>query len=506
MHFPFFSDMRTRPEDPVESDIDRLTIQSFIGSWTQQNPFSVRMSSVTPIKVRGKKQNSNDLRHSLRNLHPAGVGKHYLPTISTPPTSTEKSCQVSSTTNLMSRNSRYLSSIESLPTELLEDIFFRDLNVSLPQASPVIGSKLSSKHVKSRVTFSFLSSPSSTEYPSASTALFRTLSEQAEAQSKILSLNWMNLQFLKDMIPDFIVHTLVRELGARKIRWMRDGAVVSSKSIPLIHQYLKDNSWRLDDEAPSGLPVYWEFECLLERGHPTKDSAPRRSANDTDTKAVLLGIGLRDGLVTLRNPYENERWGYLREYPELSSSKWRIICGVEGCRIPEKLLHGPWTEEKCEFLEIVTRGSATVDWVGTTDGETAKEGLLQAIEEQNPRAVDALITRIGSRIPNDSCLTQYYPSKEARESNIREISFYADTPVRRGVGIIPTAEHLRKAAAFDACRTMLEQALNSAADSDVYDNDEKGIRYIRIRDRFIAKYNNEAPAPWRPWERTLARS
>lgn len=40
-----------------------------------------------------------------------------------------------------------MSSLEKLPTELLQDIFFCCMNLDLPRSSPIIGGKLSSESV-----------------------------------------------------------------------------------------------------------------------------------------------------------------------------------------------------------------------------------------------------------------------------------------------------------------------------------------------------------------------
>ena len=284
----------------------------------------------------------------------------------------------------------------------------------------------------------------------------------------------MNLPFLKDIIPTYIVKTLVKELESRKIRWMGDGPVVSSECEPLIRQYLKDNEWRLDVEPRSGLPAYWEVVW----DHPI----PGSCANADGHGAIRLGIGLRDGLVTLRNPIECERIHIAQDRLWMPRCRWRILCGVEGCRIPEKLLHGPWTEEKCEFLEIAIRGNASVDWVGTTDGEIAKEGFQQALEEGNPRAVRALGVRLMPFAPSDSLSTTYYPSEEARDLGKYEDSLYTDTPLRKGVGVHVTAKDLRKAAAVDDDRKTLLNVLLSVRglrDDDCFDK----TRYIWVSDK-----------------------
>lgn len=47
----------------------------------------------------------------------------------------------------MALNTTQLATIESMPTELLPDIFVASLNPNLPLASPTIAQKLSSQHV-----------------------------------------------------------------------------------------------------------------------------------------------------------------------------------------------------------------------------------------------------------------------------------------------------------------------------------------------------------------------
>lgn len=416
-------------------------------------------TSMTPIKVRGKKQAKFKCPVDAL-LNPYSKGKRPLSPASAIPIPAKRSCQAAGHLNSKAETVKHAPSLESLPTELLEKVFFFCLNVSLPQASLVIGHKLASHHVKSQLTLRVLSSPSSTDYPCDLAAVFPTLREQAEAQSAILRLKWMTLPFLRGLIPEYIVKTLARELGAQKLRWMGNGPLVSATSEPWIRQYLNDNAYRLDEIPMQGLPAFWEINWAIPHHDSPADTASGRLSIDGDSRAINVGIGLRDGLVAL---------GVLRaealQYNDLeeglvSVNRWRILCGVEGCRIPEKLLHGPWTEEKCEFLEIAIRGNCSVDWVGTLSGEIAKEGLLQALEEQNARAVQALVAR---KSPIDSCKTCYYPDKESRALNRHQLSTYQDVPVRRGVGIIPTTEHIRKAlTAKDYNRDIVDLLLQAA--------------------------------------------
>lgn len=284
----------------------------------------------------------------------------------------------------------------------------------------------------------------------------------------------MTLPFLRDLIPEFIVKTLVRELAARNIPWKGQVPVLSPAFEPSIRQYVEDNAYHLNDLEPEGLPAYreidWQADPATLKGL-SKHWGKAWIKNDVGlwvfataiSETIYVGIGLQDGLVTLGNPYRAPDHTISVPHSRVSFSRWRILCGVEGCRIPNKLLHGPWIDEKCEFLEIAIRGGASVDWISSTSGEVANDGLLQAIEERNARAVRALLPRLH---PPDS-----FPIYTPGGTTIGVCFDYREVPARRGVGVIATTEHLRKAVVEGSCQEDVIEALLQAPSStiDTYD-------------------------------------
>jgi hypothetical protein len=57
-------------------------------------------------------------------------------------------------------------------------------------------------------------------------------------------------------------------------------------------------------------------------------------------------------------------------------------------RLPKKLLRGPWTTDKVQFLQfLLWTTSMTVDWNDAETRETAIKGRLQAMRERNLDAV-----------------------------------------------------------------------------------------------------------------------
>ncbi|CAI6262430.1 unnamed protein product [Periconia digitata] len=88
-------------------------------------------------------------------------------------------------------------------------------------------------------------------------------------------------------------------------------------------------------------------------------------------------------------------------------TKVTYLSFAEGFKIPEKLLHGPWTEGKASLLYVLVSLGGEVDWEGTVAGELAKEGIKEAIKEKNEHAVAALSVLLGVRQAIDKATLRY---------------------------------------------------------------------------------------------------
>ncbi len=75
--------------------------------------------------------------------------------------------------------------------------------------------------------------------------------------------------------------------------------------------------------------------------------------------------------------------------------------------IPEKLLHGPWTEDKASLLYVLVSLNGEIDWKGSMAGEVAKTGMKEAIKEGNEHAVAALAVLLGVPKAINTELLQY---------------------------------------------------------------------------------------------------
>lgn len=420
--------------------------------------------SMTPIKVRGKRFSvqKDSSKHSIDSLlNPYSRGKHSI----SPPAShlsifwAKLRRYTNTRSENVGRHARFAAPLEQLPTELLEIIFFHNLNLSLPQASPVIGSKLASEHVKTQLVLRVCSAGTPKTFPCEQAALFPAIKDHAEAQSAILQMRWMTLSFLRQLIPDYITKTLVRELGERRLQWLGKGPPVTKESESAIRQYLEDfarlTKRNQDDPQVFGF-VSWRIE-----------NPPRY---------IRISFSLHDGIVIIEERRIHRLENFTQHVRLLSADRhqWRIFCGINGCRVPDKLLHAPWTTDKCDFLEMVIKGNATVDWVNTTSGEIADLGLTQALQEGNARATRLLVTRAGSGNPQG---LWGFPCSTSSSDDILPISpgpwprqnlfQHGNAFHMSGVGVVPQTRHLRIAVFEEGCQRDTVAILLEAEDTNI---------------------------------------
>lgn len=88
-------------------------------------------------------------------------------------------------------------------------------------------------------------------------------------------------------------------------------------------------------------------------------------------------------------------------------TKVTYLSFAEGFRIPQKLLHGPWTEDKASLLYVLVSLGGEIDWEGSVAGELAKDGIRDAIRERNERAVAALSVLLGVRQAIDTATLRF---------------------------------------------------------------------------------------------------
>ncbi|KAL8956017.1 MAG: hypothetical protein Q9193_006330 [Seirophora villosa] len=278
---------------------------------------------MTPVRIRGKKGQKARLR-ALRQQRADQTPSEASDMLDSPPP-------------------RPLSTLESLPTELLESIFLYSLDVNLPRASLTLGKALSSTHVKHKILQFLLTNRG---IPRDETLLFGKL------QSQLLTCRWLDLASFHRATAATITSFLEKHLDEDVTGFFNlDLPHVFTPTIAQLVSYVFAHPCK-PDEHQIGC---WSLGSL-EGGNHVEIS--RTSAWTSSTNKL----------------YEFE------VSPD--------------CVMPTKLLHKPWTAEKMEFFGILMHAGASLDPCGSNAAEVLEQSLQEAIIEGNPGVVK-LLRRVG---------------------------------------------------------------------------------------------------------------
>ncbi|EEA26850.1 conserved hypothetical protein [Talaromyces marneffei ATCC 18224] len=241
--------------------------------------------------------------------------------------------------------------LECLPPELLEKIFFHSLAINLPRASPYIAGVLSKPIIyKWLIRLAFSSSnPSSRQdfftedfLPSPLDFWALPNAKRKLLQQEILECRWSTLQLFRECQREYVKHVL-RQKGA--------GLVFISA---------EDRAGLDTIEEKLSRPM--EFD---------KAESGRRGSGDLILRAKKVvhgregegegGRGRGGGEVDMRISFWFHFGGVQIREPSPVSHEidmFRLPCPPspnERPRMPDKLLHAPWTCEKLEFLTLLSQ-------------------------------------------------------------------------------------------------------------------------------------------------------
>ncbi|EEQ30287.1 conserved hypothetical protein [Microsporum canis CBS 113480] len=226
--------------------------------------------------------------------------------------------------------------IELLPAELVHKIFFQCLEFNFPRASIYIANTLSSPILYTwliRLAFSSCNR-SSRSYNIYASQHFLPLDyfyfnhlERAKLQTEILKCHWLTAPLLRKCQREYVEHV---------IRQKRPQLVISPDE---------------DQDVLSRLDQYWQN---INRFDPTP--AGKRGKGDLIIRAHSLendqpckiAIWFGFGAFQIRdlNPVFQE------------IDIFRLPCAppypAEPCRMPDRLLAAPWTEDKLELLTLLS--------------------------------------------------------------------------------------------------------------------------------------------------------
>ena len=445
---------------------------------------------LTPIRVRGKNkrtkqakiQHSNSTssrnpssfvpprkgrpRKSLRNQSSVGFKR---PGVTSPVSFPSRTGPRTST----------LSHLEQLPVEILQTILLYSLNLGLPQASPYLGRALASDHVRTELvlrTFDLVTEESDSK-------------ERGSLQSALLRQKWMTWSFLRKCHQPRLgrcAAVKLRELVLKYMPQIQESKVAEMELACANSSYFDDElqRWSLGP----GTSVF--------HGRATRDDGEESDHFWMIENGLYFTASFMPWsafFITVR-----KFSGAGHEHPWVTTVQ--ESCNLElyssSLTIPEKLLHGPWTQEKGNFLMDLFRVSAKIDWINSTSGEVASKGLEDAIREDNVHAVRALVfadstamrrpDRFGSFIPQEqTCQTRL----DLQGPWLCSSSIFWSS--RSTVGVVPTTEHLRIAVVEMNCNPHIIWALVDCAQRWAIDCDDPEIVQWALAD----KAKSHVPSP-----------
>lgn len=257
-----------------------------------------------------------------------------------------------------------LSKLESLPIELLESIFLYSQDVNLPRASLLLGRALSSSLVKHKLLRSLLTDLYPTTHDDSEEEL-----QVGKLQSRLLTCRWLDLvsyqRAFAATFTAFLEGVLERPWrGFTKLDFPSTsqsfGATDVGLFIPTIPQFV---AYLLSES------IFADFGRW--------SIGP---ANQWDISLSWNKLFVRQSQPALSIPFHVRK----------------------GCAMPTRLLHGPWTEEKKQFLYLMTLAGAALDPVGSNNLEVADQSLREAILQGDTEVVGLLREKFVSnpcRIP-----------------------------------------------------------------------------------------------------------
>lgn len=359
------------------------------------------------------------------------------------------------------------SPLERLPTEVLEMIFMHSLNLSLPRASPVLGGRLASDHMKTELfLLVFLSEGSNLRHLDYLLAILGTEGSIGNLQSEIMALKWATPAFVCAMTEPFMVRTIVHAFRSHGLGWLdKSRSVDYGGAQRAVHGDHFDKGV-LDTTKEATIDVVRRFyEHTIAGGkikegvHTQTDFREWKWPFETARRTIEMYIGYREGRMTLFGIESGK--SLPRVFLDFQSRQ--IHCAAD-FRIPTKLLHGPWSDDKCTELLRICRGGGRIDQTGSTmDEEVADAGLREAIIEENHKAIVALVGSITAYraapavIGEDdcsTCITVAFGPEQLKDK-------YCQRHIHRFcVGVTVRTEHVKLALDKDCSYSLLYTLLH----------------------------------------------
>ena len=257
---------------------------------------------------------------------------------------------------------RVKSFLDNLPTEILQEIFILSHNFDLPCTSPVLYAQLNSYHVKRLFVLRCFAHHVENAYRNH-------VAELAEIQSRLLRCKWLTYPFFRSCQAEFLLKAArarVRssmedqEMDKEQMeRTMRDMEEKFLSKFDMGSYDPKHGSpWNHFVEDPSPWS-YTQISCPGPWYQKSNEIAP----------GLFLTSGCGDCSILRSGAPGNGKM--LAIMPMVA----------RGCKVPQKLVHGQWTQTRGNFLKLLLDGRAKFDGLDASLYEAAQLGLTEAIRQ-----------------------------------------------------------------------------------------------------------------------------
>ncbi|KAL8945993.1 MAG: hypothetical protein Q9222_007552 [Ikaeria aurantiellina] len=264
------------------------------------------------------------------------------------------------------------SGLEYLPVEIIESIFFYCLEFNLPRASLKLGRALSSTHIKNSVLRIIVKDPYEQNL------LGRQPGEIGEMQSALLRCRWFDHLTFARVLNEVRLNTLAAFFQAPQL-------IMSDKITPMeISQTaIIGPGCPVSDISTSSIANF--LESLQDEGNEHGER-PWKWVADSNRGFSLLLTKYPGRIILI---------GY-NTLGDSDLVDFQLMCEFEfayGCQIPTKVLHGPWTSTKIDFLSNLMNARAGLGWETSSNGEEAERSLNEAIVHANIPLLNVLTQR-----------------------------------------------------------------------------------------------------------------
>ncbi|MCJ1395207.1 hypothetical protein MMC18_008090 [Xylographa bjoerkii] len=372
----------------------------------------------------------------------------------------------------------HLSALEQLPTELLQTIFLISMNINLPMSSRHLGSALASPLLRTELVIHAF-----TRCRDSEDRLY------AELRSSLLRQKWLTYNFLQRCQKTYLLRHAI--------------LVIQENSKEVARGIYRSNVVRITE-------AFDTYYSLSRRILMKLDSIYHSSGLDLSRDVVFEGTDQEGTAYSIVLDDEGSRMDVCRPFgahpqdsirPEdcfdvrkdfHTRTTYYLVSSdtpLTRCEIPEKLLHGPWTNERGYFLKLLMDADAHVNWLGSTNGEIVLQGFEDAIREDNSYAISVLRASGIENLESDTRIDTVRECLEDLEIGKTTVEDLTNPhgPWRLPAGnallntssarVVPSTEHLKiavleKAAKFRVLKALLEG--NGKTDIDCDDTEVVG--------------------------------